>query len=78
MRHLAGQHIGDGFNAAVGMPWESGQVVRGIFVAEIVQQQKRIELLGLAEAKGRCNFTPAPSMVGFVSSTCFHCAKRHG
>ena len=49
---VAGQHVGDGLDAAVRMPGEAGEVVVGIVVAEIVQQQERIELLGLAEAEG--------------------------
>ena len=37
---------------AVRMPGKSRQVVVRIVVAEIVQQQKRIEILGLAETEG--------------------------
>src|SRR5579864_667733 len=47
-----GKHIGDGLDPAMRMPGKSRQVVCGIVVAEIVQQQKWIELLGLAEAEG--------------------------
>src|SRR5580704_9549682 len=47
--HRASEHVGDGFNAAVRMPWESRCIVVRVVVAEIVQQKKRIEILGLAE-----------------------------
>jgi hypothetical protein len=34
------------------MPWEAGAIVVRIIIAEIVKQEKRVELLGIAEAKG--------------------------
>ena len=49
---LAGQDIGDRLDAAMRMPGKAGLVLVGIVVAEIVQQQERIELLGVAEAEG--------------------------
>src|SRR6185437_11003245 len=52
MRHLAGQHISDGLDAAMRMPGEAGDIVRRVLVAEIVQKQKRIELRGFAKAEG--------------------------
>jgi hypothetical protein len=52
VRHFAGKHIGDGLDAAVRMPGKSGHVIRRILIAEIVQQQERIELLGFAETEG--------------------------
>ena len=48
----AGKHIGDCLDTAVGMPWESRPVVVRVVVAKIVQQEKRIEILRLAEAEG--------------------------
>ena len=48
----AGQHISDGLDPAVRMPGKSRQIIVWIVVAEIVQQQKRIEILGLAEPEG--------------------------
>ena len=47
----AGEHVGDGLDAAMGMPREAGAVVLGTVVAEIVEQEERIELAGLAEAE---------------------------
>ena len=48
----AGEDVGDRLDSAVRMPWKSLQVVCRILIAEVVQQQERIEVLGLAEAKG--------------------------
>ena len=48
----ARQHVGNRLDAAVRMPRKSRQIIFGIVVAEIVQQQERIELLGLAETEG--------------------------
>ena len=48
----AGQHVGDGLDPAVRMPGKSRQVIFRIVVAEIIQQQERIEILGLAETEG--------------------------
>ena len=48
----AGEHIGDGLDAAMRMPRKSGPIVVGTIVAEIVEQQERIELGGGAEAEG--------------------------
>ena len=48
----AGQHVGDGLDAAVRVPGEAGEVVLRALVAEIVEQQERIELGGVAEAEG--------------------------
>jgi len=49
---LAGQDVGDGFDAAMWMPGKSGRVIVGVIVTEIVQQEKWIEFPGFAEAKG--------------------------
>src|SRR5262249_32332848 len=48
----ARQHVGDGLDAAVGMPGEAGAIVVGPVIAEIVEEQERIELVGIAEAEG--------------------------
>ena len=61
---LAGQDIGDRLDAAMRMPGEAGLVLVGIVVAEIVQQQERIELLVSPKPKARRRCTPAPSSVG--------------
>ena len=42
--HGARQHIGDGFNAAMGMPRKALDKILGVFVAEIIEQQERVKL----------------------------------
>ena len=49
---VAGQHIGDGLDAAMRMPGKAGAIFVRPVVAEIVEQQERIELGGVAEAEG--------------------------
>ncbi len=50
--HRAGKHVCDGLDPAVWMPGKSRNVIFWILIAEIVQQQERIEVFGFAEAKG--------------------------
>ena len=52
MLDRSGQHVRDGLNSTVRMPWESCPVVFGIVIAKIVQQQEWIEFLRLAKAEG--------------------------
>ena len=47
--HRAGQHIGDGLDAAMRVPRKAGAIVVGPVVAEIVEQQERVEIAGVAE-----------------------------
>jgi hypothetical protein len=56
MLDIAGEHIGDCLNAAVGMPRETGLVVFGTIVAEIIQQQERVGFAGFAEAECAAQF----------------------
>ena len=48
----AGEDVGDGFDAAMRMPGEAGEVVVGDVVAEIVEEEEGIEVGGVAEAEG--------------------------
>ena len=50
--HRSPQDIGDGFDAAMGVPGKTGPIIVGAIVTEIVQQKKWIELAGLAKAEG--------------------------
>ncbi len=49
----AGQHVGDGLDAAMRMPGKAGEVILGNVVAEIVEEQEGIEVGGVAEAETR-------------------------
>src|SRR5439155_26926559 len=52
------QDIRDGLDAAVWVPWEPGPVVVRAVVAEIVEQQERIEFVGIAEPEGAVELHP--------------------
>ena len=47
----SGEHVGDGLDAAMGVPGETGTVVIGPIVAKIVEQEKGIELPGISESE---------------------------
>ncbi len=49
--HGSGEDIGDGFNSAVGVPREARQVILRNVIAEIVEEQKRVEVGRITEAK---------------------------
>ena len=49
--HGPRQDVGDGFDAAVRMPRKPGQVILRNVVAEIVEQQKRVEIGRVAETE---------------------------
>ena len=65
MIDIARQHIGDGLNAAMRMPGEAREIFVRPVVAEIIEQQERIELGGIAKAEGTAQVYAAPSIVGF-------------
>ncbi len=48
----SGEHVGDGLDAAMRMPGKSGEIVLGDVIAKIVEQEERIEVVGVAEAEG--------------------------
>ena len=52
MLHRAGQHVRDRLDPAVWMPRKSCEIVFRVLIAEVVQQQERIEFLGFAETEG--------------------------
>ena len=75
--HFAGKDVGDGLDAAMRVPGEAGEVVRGILVAEIIQQEKRIELLCFAEAEGALELNARTLDGGLGFKNLFDRAKRH-
>src|SRR5882762_1876393 len=46
-----GKRVGDGLDAAVRMPRKARQIIFGNIVAEIVEEKKRVEVRGVAEAE---------------------------
>ena len=51
MFHGPGQNVSDRLDAAMRVPGESGQVILRHVVAEIVEQQKRVKIGGVAKAE---------------------------
>ena len=78
VRDLTGEDISDGLDAAVRMPGEAGEIIRRILVTEIVEQQERIELVGLAEAEGALELDAGALDGGLGFKDLFHGTKRHG
>src|SRR5712691_2854397 len=52
----AREHVGDGLDAAMRMPRKAGTVILRPLVAKIVEQQERIEFVGIAEAECALEF----------------------
>src|ERR1700722_16364470 len=59
--HGSRQDVGDGLDPAMRMPGKSREVIFGHVVAEIIEQEERIEVRRIAKAKARRRCTPAPS-----------------
>ena len=49
--HRSRENVGDRLDAPVGMPREAGQVIVRIVIAEIIEQEERVELGRVAEAE---------------------------
>ena len=72
VRYLPGQHICDGLDSTMRVPRKPGKIIRRIVVPEIVQQQKRIELLRLPKAKRPLQLYPRPLHRGLRVQNLFH------
>ena len=72
------QHVGDGLDAAMRMPREAGEIVGRVVVAEIVEQQERIELGRLAEAEGALQLHAGAFERGLGLDDAFHRTNGHG
>ena len=55
--HRPRQHIGDGFDAPMGMPRQPGAVIARPIVAKVGEQQERVELTRL-KTKGPAELDP--------------------
>ncbi|MFA5851737.1 MAG: hypothetical protein WC820_03490, partial [Spirochaetales bacterium] len=60
MFYFACQKIGDGFNASMGMPGETGEIIIGIVGTKMIQHQKGIEGRPLIEAENPFEFDSCP------------------
>src|SRR5579872_2372506 len=54
----AGKYVGYRLDAAMRMPRKTGEIVLRSIVAEIVKQEERVGLLGLAETEGAAQLDP--------------------
>ncbi len=45
------EHIRDGLDAAMRMPWKTGQIILRLFIAKVVEQEERVEVSGVAETE---------------------------
>ena len=74
----ARQHIGDGLDPAMGMPGKTAEEILGAFIAEIVEQQERVQLGRVLKPEGTVQFDPGAlhgglGVAGFGNGT-----DRHG
>src|SRR4051812_4786580 len=74
----SGENVRDGLDAAMRMPRESGEVVFRPLVAEIVEQEKWIELFRLAETKGALKLYAGTFERGLSLKNFFNGTERHG
>src|SRR5215471_3712049 len=71
------EHIGYGLNPAVGVPRESCQIVLGNVIAKVVEQQERVEIRCVAEAKGAAQMHSGAFESGFGSAEPLDRSYRH-
>ena len=50
MAHAFVDHVGHGFEPAMGMFGEASNVIAGFVGAKLVEHQKRVEIIGLGRA----------------------------
>src|SRR5712671_4613854 len=78
MLDRSGENVGYGFNAAMRMPREAGHVILRILVAEVIEQEKGIELVGLAETKGALQTHSRAFQSGLCVDDLLDWANGHG
>src|SRR5579871_390171 len=74
----AGQDIGNRFDPAVWVPGKSGDVVLRNVVAEIVQEEKRVEIRGVAEPEGTAQMHARSVASRFGADQPPYRTNRHG
>ncbi len=75
--HGALEHVGDGLDAAVRVPGESLEEVLGALVAEVVEQEEGVELLGLPEPEGATKLHSGAFQRGRGFDDSLHRSDRH-
>ena len=74
----AGEHIGDGLDAAMRMPRKAGAVILRPVVAEIVEQQERVEVAGVAEPERAAQLDAGAFHGGRGLDDALHGTNGHG
>ena len=74
----AGEDVGDRLDPAVRMPGEAGQVVLGAFVAEVVEEEERVEVGGRAEAERPAQVHARAFEGGLCLDEALDGSDRHG
>ena len=74
----AGQDVGNGFDAAMRMPRETGEVILRNVVAKIVEQQKGIEFGSVVEAESSAQMDAGTVEGRFGLDQTFYRAYGHG
>ena len=77
MLDVAGEHVGDGLDPAVGMPRKAGEIVVRAVVAEVVEQEERIELRRVAEAEAALQLDARALEVGSRLNNSPNRSHRH-
>ena len=75
---VAGEDVGDGFDAAMGVPGEAGEVVVGDVVAEVVEEEEGVEVGGVAEAEGAAEVDAGAFEGGFGFDEAVDGSDGHG
>ncbi len=77
MLHRSRQNIGDGLDPAMRMPGKAREIILRHVVAEIIQQQKRIEVGSIAETKGAPQMHPGAFQRWFGFDQPLNRSNRH-
>jgi hypothetical protein len=73
----AGEDVGDGFDAAVRVPGESGEIVFGDVIAEVVEEEEGVEVAGGSEAEGAAEVDSGAFEGGLGLDYAFYWANGH-
>src|ERR1051326_3564438 len=74
---ISREDVRDGLDPAVRVPRKPGQIVLGHVIAKIIEQQKRIEVLGIAETERAPQMHAGALDSRFRANDTVYRAKRH-
>ena len=78
MIDAAGQHIGDGLDAAMRMPREAREIISGALVPEVIEQKEGIEFGRVAKPERAMELDPCPLDGGLGLTHAFDGTDGHG